>query len=65
MARHLAAVMQGISIQARDGSPPSALRDIVDDVVAGVAARFPADGAALPDHPARSGRKAVSAPARS
>lgn len=65
LARHLAAVMQGISIQARDGSPPSALQDIVDDVVAGVAARFPADGAALPDHPERSGRKAVSAPARS
>ncbi|MEN2990486.1 TetR/AcrR family transcriptional regulator [Tistrella sp. BH-R2-4] len=64
LARHLAAVMQGISIQARDGSPPRALQDIVDDVVAGVAARFPADGAALPDHPKRSGRKAVSATPR-
>jgi AcrR family transcriptional regulator len=41
LARHLAAVMQGISIQARDGVAPSELRGIVEDVVAGVAARFP------------------------
>ncbi|WP_375459883.1 TetR/AcrR family transcriptional regulator [uncultured Enterovirga sp.] len=40
LARHLAAVMQGISIQARDGVAPQALREIVDDVVAGVAARL-------------------------
>ncbi len=41
LARHLAAVMQGISIQARDGIAPQELREIVEDVVAGVAARFP------------------------
>ncbi len=40
LARHLAAVMQGISIQARDGVAPQELQDIVEDVVAGVAARF-------------------------
>ena len=40
LARHLAAVMQGISIQARDGIAPQELREIVEDVVAGVAARF-------------------------
>ncbi|WP_225767633.1 TetR/AcrR family transcriptional regulator [Inquilinus sp. Marseille-Q2685] len=39
LARHLAAVMQGISIQARDGAAPAELQEIVDDVVAGVAAR--------------------------
>nr|WP_244563772.1 TetR/AcrR family transcriptional regulator [Ensifer aridi] len=44
LARHLAAVMQGISIQARDGSKPIELQEIVDDVVAGVAARFPKNG---------------------
>lgn len=43
LARHLAAVMQGISIQARDGVAPSELQGIVEDVVAGVAARFPQD----------------------
>ncbi|WP_315804934.1 TetR/AcrR family transcriptional regulator [Bradyrhizobium sp. SZCCHNS3002] len=42
LARHLAAVMQGISIQARDGVSLSELGVIVDEVVAGVAARFPA-----------------------
>ena len=41
LARHLAAVMQGISIQARDGIAPQELREIVEDVVAGVAARLP------------------------
>ena len=41
LARHLSAVMQGISIQARDGVAPHELQDIVEDVVAGVAARFP------------------------
>jgi AcrR family transcriptional regulator len=40
LARHLAAVMQGVSIQARDGIAPQELREIVEDVVAGVAARF-------------------------
>jgi len=39
LARHLAAVMQGISIQARDGATPAELQEIVDDVVSGVAAR--------------------------
>ena len=41
LARHLSAVMQGMSIQARDGVAPHQLQDIVEDVVAGVAARFP------------------------
>ncbi|WP_309943689.1 TetR/AcrR family transcriptional regulator [Tardiphaga robiniae] len=41
LARHLAAVLQGISIQARDGSEPAELQEIVEDVVAGVEARFP------------------------
>lgn len=41
LARHLAAVMQGISIQAHDGVAPRELHDIAEDVVAGVAARFP------------------------
>ena len=40
LARYLAAVMQGISIQARDGIAPQELLEIVEDVVAGVAARF-------------------------
>jgi hypothetical protein len=44
LARHLAAVMQGISIQARDGSKPMELQEIVEDVVAGVAARLPKEG---------------------
>jgi len=39
LARHLTAVMQGISIQARDGATPAELQEIVEDVVAGVAAR--------------------------
>jgi AcrR family transcriptional regulator len=43
LARHLAAVMQGISIQARDGVASSELQGIVEDVVAGVAARFRQD----------------------
>ncbi len=41
LARHLAAVMQGISIQARDRVSPQELQEIVEDVVAGIAARFP------------------------
>lgn len=40
LARHLAAVMQGISIQARDGATPAELQDIIEDVVSGVAARY-------------------------
>ena len=44
LARHLAAVMQGISIQARDGVAPQELQEIVEDVVAGIAARFPSEG---------------------
>ncbi len=43
LARHLAAVMQGISIQARDGVAPQDLQGIVEDVVAGLAARFPSE----------------------
>jgi AcrR family transcriptional regulator len=39
LARHLSAVMQGISIQARDGATAAELQEIVEDVVAGVAAR--------------------------
>lgn len=41
LSRHLAAVMQGISIQARDGAAASELQEIVEEVVAGIAARFP------------------------
>lgn len=37
LARHLAAVMQGISIQARDGASSRALGTIVEEVVAGLA----------------------------
>jgi len=44
LARHLAAVMQGISIQARDGVAPQELQEIVEDVVAGITARFPSGG---------------------
>ncbi|MGQ9369240.1 TetR/AcrR family transcriptional regulator [Azospirillum sp. ST 5-10] len=44
LARHLAAVMQGMSIQARDGATPAELQDIVDSVVAGIAARTDANG---------------------
>lgn len=44
LARHLAAVMQGISIQARDGSTPTELQEIIEDVVSGVAARPPQTG---------------------
>lgn len=40
LSRHLTAVMQGISIQARDGVAPRELQEIVEDVVAGVAAHF-------------------------
>lgn len=39
LARHVAAVMQGISIQARDGATWAELQEIVEDLVAGVAAR--------------------------
>lgn len=40
LARYLAAVMQGMSVQARDGSTPTQLQEIVEEVVAGVAARL-------------------------
>ena len=41
LSRHLVAVMQGISIQARDGATPAELQEITEDVVSGIAARFP------------------------
>ena len=44
LARHLIAVMQGISIQARDGATLMELQEIVEDVVAGVEARLEQDG---------------------
>ncbi|WP_343316116.1 TetR/AcrR family transcriptional regulator [Brucella sp. BE17] len=40
LSRHVAAVMQGISIQARDGATPAELQEIVEDVVSGIAARL-------------------------
>lgn len=39
LARHLSAVLQGISIQARDGVERAELLEIVDDVVAGLEVR--------------------------
>ncbi len=39
IARHLSAVLQGVSIQARDGATPAELREIVEEVVSGLAAR--------------------------
>jgi AcrR family transcriptional regulator len=39
LARHLTAVMQGISVQAADGVPPTQLQEIVEDVVLGIASR--------------------------
>ncbi|PRH87638.1 TetR/AcrR family transcriptional regulator [Labrys okinawensis] len=39
LARHLAAVMQGISIQARDGCSRAELQEIVEDVMAGLGRR--------------------------
>jgi AcrR family transcriptional regulator len=39
LGRHLAAVMQGISIQARDGVQAEVLNEIIDDVVSGVEAQ--------------------------
>jgi AcrR family transcriptional regulator len=41
LGRYLAAVMQGISVQARDGVEPAALLEIVDEVVLGIEARSP------------------------
>ncbi|WP_407520262.1 hypothetical protein [Methylobacterium oryzisoli] len=43
LARHLAAVMQGVSIQARDGVARADLYGIVKDVVACIATREPGD----------------------
>lgn len=42
LARFLAAVMQGISVQARDGATPAELREIAEEVVSSVAARHAA-----------------------
>lgn len=39
LGRHLSAVLQGISVQARDGATSTELQEIVEDVVAGVEAR--------------------------
>ncbi|MGV6871976.1 TetR/AcrR family transcriptional regulator [Pseudochelatococcus sp. B33] len=39
LGRHLAAVMLGISVQARDGATPAQLLEIVEDVVWGIEAR--------------------------
>jgi hypothetical protein len=36
--------MQGMSVQARDGSTPTQLQEIVEEVVAGVAARLSEEG---------------------
>ncbi len=44
LARHLAAVMQGISIQARDGATPAELQEIVEEVVSGIEARHHREG---------------------
>lgn len=40
LARHLAAVMQGISIQARDGATPAELQEIAEEVLSGIEARY-------------------------
>ncbi|MBN9540863.1 MAG: TetR/AcrR family transcriptional regulator [Alphaproteobacteria bacterium] len=40
LARHLVAVLQGISIQVRDGATPKEMQEIVDDVVVGIEARY-------------------------
>lgn len=39
LARHVFAVMQGMSIQAHDGATPIELQEIVEEVVSGIAAR--------------------------
>lgn len=44
LGRHLSAVLQGLSIQARDGVAAEALLEIVDDVVAGIEARHSRSG---------------------
>jgi hypothetical protein len=46
LAFHIAAVMQGISIQARDGATQGELQEIVEDVVSGVEAQLPRSGKA-------------------
>lgn len=43
VARYLSAVLQGISIQARDGATPMELQEIVEDVVSGIEAGPPSD----------------------
>lgn len=47
LGRYLSAVLQGISIQARDGAAPMELQEIVEHVVSGVEARLPRDGRRL------------------
>lgn len=44
LARYLSAVLQGISIQARDGATLMELQEIVDAAVSGAEARSPRDG---------------------
>ncbi|WP_299711390.1 TetR/AcrR family transcriptional regulator [Tardiphaga sp.] len=44
LGRYLSAVLQGISIQARDGAAPIELQEIVEDVVSGIEARLHRDG---------------------
>lgn len=44
LSRYLAAVMQGISIQARDGATSEELREIVDEAVSGIEARNRCEG---------------------
>jgi hypothetical protein len=39
LARYLTAVMQGLSIQARDGATRRDLEQVVDEVIAGLRAR--------------------------
>jgi len=47
LGRYLSAVLQGISIQARDGAARAELQEIVEDVVTGIDARLPRDGRRL------------------
>ncbi|WP_205932342.1 hypothetical protein [Rhizobium leguminosarum] len=51
LARSLSAIMQGISVQARDGATPMELQEIVKEVVSGVEARRPRDARRLSSRP--------------
>ncbi|WP_222408045.1 hypothetical protein [Rhizobium leguminosarum] len=51
LARFSSAVMQGISVQARDGATPMELQEIVEDVVSGFEARRPRDARRLSSRP--------------